>query len=510
MCDMPFHDNSQPLDVSKDQFEDFFDSNDEFSLIDDDSFSIDNINNVEASPLDSELVSLKVIEIVIPEVGGIDDDILLTIQDDILREKLLNVNLLVAKIEALNDNPTPSSDFKTKSSSTSFNSLLEETNTFDNSLPEFETFCFDLEEISSGSTTTHSDSSLYDSFIFDLLINPSPPADTSDFFEPVNSEDFTMKPNKPVNSQSIRDEHPDTISATKSDKFIKSSVENLIPILSESMGEPECDVSAREEFTTFSKILFDADYELDTSDDQSYSDDDVPETIFLNPLFEEEIIPMKIDQHLDNIKSDLIESLRIHDSSLIISSKIDSLFDKFAGGLTLLKSIPSGIDKIDCDIEEEIHLIEKLLYDNSSPRLPKEFVSANSDAENESFSPSPILVKDSDSLMEEIYLSFTLDYPMPPGIEDDDYDSERDILILKDFPSNDTLLISEIESVHFDIPSFSRPLAKPPDGNTGILNVKKMGDISDQKVPMHKLMITLASHQEKTPDLLSHRGLKSF
>nr|GFA36896.1 hypothetical protein [Tanacetum cinerariifolium] len=67
-----------------------------FSSIDDDSFSIDNIDDVEASPPDSELVSSEVMEIVIPEVGGIDDDILLTIKDDILRENLLNVNLLIA------------------------------------------------------------------------------------------------------------------------------------------------------------------------------------------------------------------------------------------------------------------------------------------------------------------------------------------------------------------------------------------------------------------------------
>ncbi|GKB02032.1 hypothetical protein Tco_0830076 [Tanacetum coccineum] len=40
----------------------------------------------------------------------IDDDILLTIKDDILREKLSNVNLLIAKIDALRDNPTPSSE----------------------------------------------------------------------------------------------------------------------------------------------------------------------------------------------------------------------------------------------------------------------------------------------------------------------------------------------------------------------------------------------------------------
>nr|GFC68458.1 hypothetical protein [Tanacetum cinerariifolium] len=150
--------------------------------------------------------------------------------------------------------------------------------------------------------------------------------------------------------------------------------------------------------------------------------------------------------------------------------------------LTLLKSIPPGIDKADCDFEEDIRLIEKLLYDNSYPRPPKEFVSANSDAATESFSPSPILVKDN-------------------------YDSERDILIPKDLPSNNSLSFAEKESFHCDIPPLSRPPAKPPDGDTGILNIKMMGDISDQKVFTRKLMITLASHQEKSPDLLSHRIL---
>nr|GEU78969.1 hypothetical protein [Tanacetum cinerariifolium] len=306
------------------------------------------------------------------------------------------------------------------------------------------------------------------------------------------------------------DENPDTILATESDEFIKSSVENLVPIPSESEGESECDVPVCKEFTTFLNILFDAEYESESSDDQSFSNEDVPEKIFSNPLFKEETIPMKIDQHPHNAESDLIESLRIHDSSLIISSKIDSLFDEFVGELTLLTSIPSGINETDCDFKEDIRLIEKLLYNNSSPRPPKEFVSANSDAEIKSFSPSPIPVKDSDSLMEEIDLSFTPDYPMPPSIEDDDYDSERDILIFEDFPRNDTLSLPKIKSFHFDVPSFSRLPAKPPDGDTGILNVKMMGDIFDQKVPMPTLMITLASHQEKSPDLLSHRGLKNF
>nr|GFC12431.1 hypothetical protein [Tanacetum cinerariifolium] len=134
------------------------------------------------------------------------------------------------------------------------------------------------------------------------------------------------------------------------------------------------------EFTTFSNAFCDAECESNSSDDQSCSDEDVLEKIISKPLSEEEIIPMK--------------SLRTHDSSLPISSKIDSLLD------------------------------------------------------NESFSPSPILVKDSDSLMEEIDLFCTSDYPMPLDIEDKDYDSKRDILIPKDLPSNNSL-------------SFPKPICKP-------------------------------------------------
>nr|GEX46320.1 hypothetical protein [Tanacetum cinerariifolium] len=183
----------------------------------------------------------------------------------------------------------------------------------------------------------------------------------------------------------------------------------------------------------------------------------------------------------------------------IITKKVVTNFDVF--GSRMLHRVFA---------KEDIRLIEILLYDNSSPHPLEEFVSANSNTKIGSFSPSPIPVEDSDSLMEEIDLSFTLDYLMPLGIKDDDYDSERDILILKDLPSNVTLLIPEIESFHFDIPSFSRPTVKLPDGNIGIFNIKMMGDISDQKAFMHKLMITIVPHQEKYLNLLSHRGLKAF
>nr|GEU93480.1 hypothetical protein [Tanacetum cinerariifolium]GEV39944.1 hypothetical protein [Tanacetum cinerariifolium] len=169
---------------------------------------------------------------------------------------------------------------------------------------------------------------------------------------------FAITPNEPVDSLSMGDEHLNTISATKSDEFIKSCVEIL-----------------------------------------SLSNEDFPEEIFSNPLFEEEIIPMKIDQHHFDAESDLIESMLNRDSSIISSSsKIDSLLDEFAGELTLLKSISPGIDKTDCYHENDIR----------------------------------------------------------------------------------------------------------------ILNIKMMGDVSDQKVPIHGLTITRVSNQEKSLDLLSHRGLENF
>nr|GFA88127.1 hypothetical protein [Tanacetum cinerariifolium] len=305
----------------------------------------------------------------------------------------------------------------------------------------------------------------------------------------------------------------------ESDEFIKSSVENLVPSPSESEDDRECDVPACDDFTTFSNLLFDADDDFSTSDNKSFCDEDILKEIYSNPLFDEEIISIKIDLHHLNAEFDLIEYLLNHDSLIISSSsKIDSLLDEFTGELILLKSIPPGIDEADYGTKEENCLIKKLLYDNSSSRLPEEFIFENSDAEIESFSQSTIPVKESDSLMEEIDLSFTLDDSMPSSIENDDYDSEVDMLILEEFLSNDSLSLLEKGSFHFDIPSSPRPSAKPPDDdeikpNSGILTIKMVGDISKHDVPMSRLLPTqptLTLNQEKYPHLLSHQGLKAF
>ncbi|GJT36337.1 hypothetical protein Tco_0926756, partial [Tanacetum coccineum] len=122
--DVTLCNNPTPLKAFKEHSETIIDSNDDSTSSNDDSPYGEDIDYVDASSPDAEIVSLEVVESVIPKVGGVDTDILLTIKDDILREKLLNVNLFIANIEALKDNPVPSFDFVIKSPSTFPNSFL--------------------------------------------------------------------------------------------------------------------------------------------------------------------------------------------------------------------------------------------------------------------------------------------------------------------------------------------------------------------------------------------------
>nr|GEZ04220.1 hypothetical protein [Tanacetum cinerariifolium] len=168
-----FCDNSPPLDVLNDHFELFYEFNDDCTPSDDDSF--EDIDYVEASPPDSELVSLK------------------EVKEDILLEKLLNINLLIAKIESLNDNSTPDCVLK----SPFLFSIPVEDNDFysDNSLPKFGTFSDQTEETSSGSTTTHANNSLleYDLFLFE--IEPDQGELTSVVMEDILGEPHVHVPN---------------------------------------------------------------------------------------------------------------------------------------------------------------------------------------------------------------------------------------------------------------------------------------------------------------------------
>ncbi|GKA59875.1 hypothetical protein Tco_0759188 [Tanacetum coccineum] len=152
-----------------------FDPNDDTSS-DDDSF--EDIEYVDASPSYIEYDSFEEVNDVEQEEKKFDLEDIFQIQDVILREKLLNVHRLISNIESLKVNPTPDRVLKSPSSFpipvADSDSFLEESDTslshLDNSLPEFETSSDHTEETRSGSTTTHANYSLpeYDSFLFEI------------------------------------------------------------------------------------------------------------------------------------------------------------------------------------------------------------------------------------------------------------------------------------------------------------------------------------------------------
>ncbi|GJZ07583.1 hypothetical protein Tco_0541376 [Tanacetum coccineum] len=125
-------------------------------------------------------------------------------------------------------------------------------------------------------------------------------------------------------------------------------------------------------------------------------------------------IPQGNDNDHFNAESDLKESLLNRDTSMVSSPKIDSLLKEFSGELAHIDSLPPGTGEADFDPDDDIRLVEKLLYDNSSPRPPEELNYEIPDAIIESFSPSPIPVEDSDSLI--LFLINDTILSLPPKV----------------------------------------------------------------------------------------------
>nr|GEX28346.1 hypothetical protein [Tanacetum cinerariifolium] len=154
-CDLPICENSRVCDDHSDIFSDS-NNDDDISVYDD----FEDIEYVEASLSDPEIVNQEEENVVQQEEEEIDLEDISQIQDVVLREKLLSITRLISNIESLNDNSTPD---RMLNSFESDNSLL------DSFSPEFKTFCDYTKEMRSGNTT-HADNSLpkYDSFCFEI------------------------------------------------------------------------------------------------------------------------------------------------------------------------------------------------------------------------------------------------------------------------------------------------------------------------------------------------------
>nr|GEW77030.1 reverse transcriptase domain-containing protein [Tanacetum cinerariifolium] len=272
---------------------------------------------------------------------------------------------------------------------------------------------------------------------------------------------------EPEHSLSMRYEHLSITLETESDKVTESNAKNLLPIPSEyevtSEDESKCDMPDKDDcspaFTTFSNPFFNDNDDLDSSDNESLPKEDVSTEefkVYLNPLFDEdEINSDKLNPHCLNIESDFVESLLNRDTFIDSSSKFD-----FSGELA---HVNLEITESDFDLEEEIHLSESLLYDNSSSRPPKEHNAKEERIKREH--AEYISLEDSDSQREEIDIITDTDDVLPQSVENDN-DSEGEIDVVEELLSDNSIPFTEDEasdSDYQDDPSFPRPPPEPPD-----------------------------------------------
>ncbi|GJX75284.1 hypothetical protein Tco_0313882 [Tanacetum coccineum] len=203
---------------------------------------------------------------------------------------------------------------------------------------------------------------------------------------------------EPEDSLFMGDEEVSTIPKKESDEVIKSSVEDLVPILSESEdtsgSDSDCDLPSCDAFSsiniseeksvTFSNPLFDSNDNFTSSDDESLFDEDVLEDnvkISSNPLFAYD------DEY--------------------ISSDVNPLFDEVLEDIESKDSYVSNLDE------------------------PALLVTPLSDAnEDECFDPGGDIDK----------IDAFLDIDVPTVIKDSYHDPEGDIIYLKNLLLNDTTL----------------------------------------------------------------------
>nr|GEZ00625.1 hypothetical protein [Tanacetum cinerariifolium] len=265
-------------------------------------------------------------------------------------------------------------------------------------------------------------------------------------------------------------EHLSITPETESDEVTESNAENLLPIPSKCEvtleDEIECDTPANDDcspvFTTFSYPLFKDNDDLDSSDDESLPNEDVPAEefkIYSNPLCDEDKINFdKLYPHCFNVESGFVEFLLNRDTFIDFSSKFD-----FSGELAHIKP---EIPKSNFDFEEEIRLIENLLYDNSFPRPPEKLNAEIADTIIESI-PLPIPVQDGNTQQEEIDIVSETDDVLPPSIENFADDPEGDIRFLEELFIDDSILSDELSDANFEEnPLIPRPPPKPPDVET--------------------------------------------
>ncbi|GKE56547.1 hypothetical protein Tco_1495732, partial [Tanacetum coccineum] len=294
------------------------------------------------------------------------------------------------------------------------------------------------------------------------------------------------------------DEHLKTIPETESDKVTKSSVEDLVPIPSESKGisnytcdVPFCDnsppldvlndhfkifsdfnndctssdddsfedidyveaspleselVSLEEEKSvTFSNPLFDSNDDFTSSDNESLSDEDVPEDvkIYSNILFKlnyeyiSSVVNPLFDEVLDDIECKDSYDSNLDESTFLVTRLSDSNEDECLTPFDEIEFLPHP--------DPSIFIVS--ILEGFTDELPLEESDDLFDLESKGNEWKKILydtpiddvIFDPGGDIDEINAFLNID--ISTDIEDGYHDSEGDILYLESLLSNDTILI---------------------------------------------------------------------
>ncbi|GJU70816.1 hypothetical protein Tco_1262221 [Tanacetum coccineum] len=167
---------------------------------------------------------------------------------------------------------------------------------------------------------------------------------------------------EPEDSFIMGDENLSTISEKESDEFIKSSVEDLVPIPNESKDTSDNDIGIDlpfcDNFVTFSNSHFNSNYDFTSSNDESLPKEDVQEEnfkIYSNPLFEfddkyisSDVNPL-FNEVLEDIEREDSYVSKLDEPDLLVTPLFDANKDKCFD--------PGGdIDEIDAFLDNEILL----------------------------------------------------------------------------------------------------------------------------------------------------------
>ncbi|GJY90766.1 hypothetical protein Tco_0505962 [Tanacetum coccineum] len=208
---------------------------------------------------------------------------------------------------------------------------------------------------------------------------------------------------EPEDSLIVGDEHLSTIPEKESNKVITSSVEDLVPIPSESEDASEsdsvCDLPSCDNFSpinvyeeksvTFSNPLFDSNDDFTSSDDESLSDEDVLEDhvkIYSYPLFEfdNEYISSDVNPLFDKVLEDIENKdsyvSYLDEPALLVTPLSDANEDECFNPRGNIDEIDAFLDMdISTDIENGYHdsegniiYLESLLINDTIPNLPPE------------------------------------------------------------------------------------------------------------------------------------------